>query len=52
MTNAKLLSKTIGVGPCRVCGKGTSLLKTHICPRCAAKRERPFAIDVKPTKHA
>ncbi|ALA06627.1 hypothetical protein SEA_LUMOS_121 [Mycobacterium phage Lumos] len=26
--------KTIGVGVCRVCAKGKSLLKTHICPEC------------------
>ncbi len=32
--------KTIGVGQCRVCGQGRSLLKTHICPECAAEDNR------------
>lgn len=27
-------SATIGVGQCRVCGQGKSLLKTHICVDC------------------
>jgi len=34
--------KTIGVGACRVCGRGRSLLKSHICPDCRkAESEGP-----------
>lgn len=31
-------NKIIGVGECRVCHQGKSLLKTHICPDCDMDR--------------
>lgn len=35
------MTRTVGVGRCRVCKLGTSLLPTHICPDCWTDRETP-----------
>jgi hypothetical protein len=40
--------KTIGVGQCRVCGRGASLLKSHICPDC--RRAEEMAVALRPRR--
>ncbi len=42
-------AKTIGVGECRVCHNGRSLLKTHICPECA--KSAPVIETVRAARH-